>query len=463
MRSLAVHRVMSILTFMLVGWVCDARAQFFRPAGLFALSQGTQPPSTELLAKPFIDGFVLRVPWSTLETAEGVYDFSSIDATLAALAPSRKLLSLTVIQLLVPAYVLQNPAVQTYAVAAGGGDLTNPVPWNDYALQRWEALWSALASHVAPDPARGGTAVPLADHSLLYIVDGMIVGMNGIRDPQGRLVAVPNYDREAVVTGILRSLHACLDRFQRPFAYTGFFRMTDNIASPAFDAYLLGILRQEFFDGSSTPRLGLFEENLACSTPAASFAFALDQERGHTYTMFQMLQSWVNPFLNPARTDACLVTTTPGDRGTATSGPEVGIQYAYQTFDCRYFEIYISDLQHPGFGDEFQTWHDILRPLTGVRPSASERMRFAIERNPASARGVTFLVDAPRSSRGALQIYDVTGRRICEPWRGEIQPGISRLRWNGRDERGRGAASGLYIARLKLGSRTFARKLVLAP
>ncbi|MGH9385443.1 MAG: hypothetical protein ACRD2N_14270 [Vicinamibacterales bacterium] len=54
------------------------------------------------------------------------------------------------------------------------------------------------------------------------------------------------------------------------------------------------------------------------------------------------------------------LTTVPNDRTTAVSGPEVGIQHAYQTFGVRYFEIYLADLLHPGFADEFEQWSKTL-------------------------------------------------------------------------------------------------------
>ncbi len=144
-----------------------------------------------------------------------------------------------------------------------------------------------------------------------------------------------------------------------------FFRISDGTASPPLDVHLLAAIKQEFFNGAAPPRMGLFQENMSCYGPSTSGAFALFQEQANTYTMMQALQSWITlqPFGSPGATDPCLVTTVPGNRTTAISGPEVAIQRVYQTFGCRYFEIYQSDLLHPGFADEFQTWHDILSPV----------------------------------------------------------------------------------------------------
>ncbi len=88
------------------------------------------------------------------------------------------------------------------------------------------------------------------------------------------------------------------------------------------------------------------------------------------------------------------MTTVPNDRTTAVSGPEVGIQHAYQTFGCRYFEIYLSDLLHPGFADEFEQWSKILRsPLTSV--SAASYSAAALARESIVAAFGAGLASAP--------------------------------------------------------------------
>ncbi|MGQ0642450.1 MAG: hypothetical protein ACT4P6_17030, partial [Gemmatimonadaceae bacterium] len=89
---------------------------------------------------------------------------------------------------------------------------------------------------------------------------------------------------------------------------------------------------------------------------------ALYQEKANTYVMFQMLQRWIAPLPSyEGSTDRCMTMTRPGDRTTATSGPELAIQFAYDTYGARYFEIYLEDLLHPGFAEEFQFWHSRVR------------------------------------------------------------------------------------------------------
>jgi len=287
--------------------------------------------------------------WRTVETAKDTYNFSTIDATLAMLEPYNKKLVLTIFPFRAPDYLINDPQVQTYLVAHAGPNITLPVPWDATGLARHEALFRALADHQVPNAAQGGAMVRFADHPLVTGMPAWPMGMNGIRDVcqvAGRcpaLSSVPNYSRQALTSGILRSLHVVVDQFPNQFHYVPLFRISDNTASPPLDVHLLAAIKQDFFNGSGPPQMGLYQENLSCQGPNAAGAPALFQEQNNTYTMIQALQSWLTlqPYNSPGSTDPCLVTTVPNDRTTAISGPEVGIQHAYQTFGVRYFEIYL--------------------------------------------------------------------------------------------------------------------------
>lgn len=340
-----------------------------RPAGIFAIGLRGGAPSPQLLEKPFVDGVTLAAEWRQLEPAQGAYDFSTIDATLAALEPFGKKLTLGVFSFRVPDYLPSDPLTQTYHVPHIGSAFITPVPWDDRGLARYEALFQALAEHRVPDRSQGGRLVPLRDHRLLDGLHCWVMGMNGIRDIGGLtgqtppLYEVPSYSRERLTAGILRSLHAVVDRFPSQFHYLPFFRISDQTAAPVLDRHLLDAVKREFFGGGGPPQLGLFQENLSCNAPGREQAFALFEEQMNTYTMLQMLQAWLEPLQGfSGATDRCLVTSVPGNRATATSGPEVGMRFAYETLGVRHFEIYQADLLHPGFADEFRTWHAILHP-----------------------------------------------------------------------------------------------------
>ena len=60
-----------------------------------------------------------------------------------------------------------------------------------------------------------------------------------------------------------------------------------------------------------------------------------------------------------------------------------------------------------------------------------------------------------------LRIYDVSGRLVSTLASGRLAAGHHTERWDGRDDRGRSMASGVYYARLVAGTRTQTGKLTL--
>ncbi len=60
-----------------------------------------------------------------------------------------------------------------------------------------------------------------------------------------------------------------------------------------------------------------------------------------------------------------------------------------------------------------------------------------------------------------LSIFDISGRRVRHLARGDFPAGSYELSWDGRDERGRQASSGVYFYRLEAAGRETSRRLVL--
>jgi hypothetical protein len=60
-----------------------------------------------------------------------------------------------------------------------------------------------------------------------------------------------------------------------------------------------------------------------------------------------------------------------------------------------------------------------------------------------------------------LAVYDITGRLTKTLVNGNQTPGIYKLQWDGRDEKGQEAANGVYFYSLQAGDRTLTKKLVL--
>lgn len=84
--------------------------------------------------------------------------------------------------------------------------------------------------------------------------------------------------------------------------------------------------------------------------------------------------------------------------------------------------------------------------------------------NPVRA-GARLAFEVPRKGWVRLGVYDVTGRRVREAFRGWVDPGWHAARWDGRNEGGARVGPGVYFCRMEFGGRTVEtrRLVVLAP
>jgi hypothetical protein len=95
------------------------------------------------------------------------------------------------------------------------------------------------------------------------------------------------------------------------------------------------------------------------------------------------------------------------------------------------------------------------------KPAPPRELAFAIaSRNPAPG-SVTFRLTLPAESNVRLALYDAMGRRVRALANGTLPAGDQTLRWDGTDDGGRAAPSGLYFARFDGAGRTLVRRLVI--
>lgn len=73
----------------------------------------------------------------------------------------------------------------------------------------------------------------------------------------------------------------------------------------------------------------------------------------------------------------------------------------------------------------------------------------------------TIIYSIPRMSHTTLKIYDVSGSLVRVLISGLMEAGVHREIWDGRDDHGREVSSGVYFYRLRVGSYTDTKKLVL--
>jgi flagellar hook assembly protein FlgD len=60
-----------------------------------------------------------------------------------------------------------------------------------------------------------------------------------------------------------------------------------------------------------------------------------------------------------------------------------------------------------------------------------------------------------------LAVYSVSGRCVAVLIDSEVDPGVSSVRWDGRDSEGIDVSSGIYFARMIVGGELFERKMTL--
>ncbi len=67
----------------------------------------------------------------------------------------------------------------------------------------------------------------------------------------------------------------------------------------------------------------------------------------------------------------------------------------------------------------------------------------------------------PRNDRVLLRVYNIIGQEVSVLLDGDRPAGWHSVRWNGRDERGRTVATGVYLLRLTAAGRSLTQKLTV--
>jgi hypothetical protein len=366
---------LSILLAVVPAWGAAERARtnvVERPRGLFILDsrEGTSYRDgtlrdANLRDYPFVDGYVLRASWASMEPAPGQFDFKIIDHILARL-PKGQRLSL-ILHSPDPADIAATAGVATWQDQERRGAKKNyarAVPWDPVLRERRHAFIAALAGHKTE-------GVALRDNPVLVAVNPFLPGGHtGIRDPNvARFRDLPGYSRAKLLAAVQDELRLLTREFLRTFVQIGCWKVQDNQPGrEAWEEIRAAVMAE--FNATASPRVGFFMENLAASRPApgqdpvsgypnTEFGAPLFRSRDRTWIAFQALTCWLRPFTGAPK----VAHGTPAD----------GMQYAHDTYGCVYFEHYLPDIENPAWRGDFQKWHELLRSRTSARAGGETR------------------------------------------------------------------------------------------
>ncbi|MEL1242518.1 T9SS type A sorting domain-containing protein [Flavobacterium flavipallidum] len=360
-------------SFLILLFCCLYLTLYSQPKGIYVLDSNNGTfRDANIRNYSFVDGYVWRTSWSEIETAKDNYNFDGIDHIVKKLdAINKKLTILFGAYAVEPEYVASHSGVISYS-------FTNPidktttkraVPYDTYLMQRFQIFLTALANHKIYSISTS-TMVALKDHPVLSNIATNIAGLGAIRNVNGQNTSLntvlPNYNRNVFTASILSGMKIQTDLFPSKNVFIPFYKnINDNISSPTLESDIKTKLLS-LFDGVKNPKISFWQENLAGYTdastntftglPLTTFATPLLELNDNAYTMFQMLQGWTTPFLDPNK--------------TANSTPFDAMCYAYNTYGASYYEIYVSDIDNLNYQTAFNNWtasNCTIKPTTEIK------------------------------------------------------------------------------------------------
>ncbi len=110
-----------------------------------------------------------------------------------------------------------------------------------------------------------------------------------------------------------------------------------------------------------------------------------------------------------------------------------------------------------------QFWSELFNTAVEEGPSPSLPRIFALEQNYPNPFNPETLVrfQLPQTSVLQLEIFDATGRKIRTLWQGKRSGGVYAEKWDGRNDSGAPAPSGVYVYRLQTENFVHSRKMIL--
>ncbi len=384
-----------------------------QPTGIYALDNNQGKfRDANIRDYSFVDGFVWRTSWADFETSQGVYDYAGLDHIIQRLdSINKKLTILFGAYSVEPSYIAVQAGVTTYPFTDPISNVTTTraVPYDGYLLQRFRLFLASLADHEIYSLS-SGTMIALKDHPVLANIATNIPGLGAIRNVNGLNTSLqtewPNYTRSKFMDSLIVSMKIQTDHFPTKNVFIPSYRnINDDISSPSLADFVKAQLLVNF-DGVQNPKISFWQENLAGFTdtatklftglPTTTFATPLVGLGNSAFTMFQMLQGWTTPFLDPAK--------------TANSTPFDAMCYAYSTYGASYFEVYVSDLDNIVYQQLFDDWDTTTcNPILSIEDPI-ETNKLTVYPNPSS--GYISVGGINELQKVSISIFDLYGKDL---------------------------------------------------
>jgi hypothetical protein len=165
---------------------------------------------------------------------------------------------------------------------------------------------------------------------------------------------------------------------------------------------------------------------------------------------------WAIDPLGVAR--AMLYTTTVGTRPARSYQVEILIERS--TSGSASGLIRLEDVRvgtSAGAEATFTLFHPELE-ITGAAAAAPSLL--GARPNPSAGQTEIGYV-LPADARVSLRVYDVAGRLVRSLVDGPMPAGVHRARWDGTDDRGRAARSGIYFTKITVGAKILSERIML--
>ncbi len=125
--------------------------------GVFIVTAHNIAIRSATYTNPAVDGIVVRTFWSSIEAAQGQFDWSFIDSQVqAASADGKKVILVVLPGAFSPEWALQGVQSSQFVVDYGfdqGTTVTLPMPWDATYLNRWFAFVHILGQRYDSNPA----------------------------------------------------------------------------------------------------------------------------------------------------------------------------------------------------------------------------------------------------------------------------------------------------------------------